>query len=101
MKSWTDLDKGMQHMAVTRNFKNITQLVIEGVLKLDGKRQAQVDALVEQSSSIEMAMKLVMKSPVGKELWVMAKTAAEDAHYNDFGMQITQDNFEENFPLFV
>jgi len=101
MKKWNDLTSDQQIQAVKRNLKNAVLNLIDGNLKLDGKRQAVLDSMVEHSTSIESATKRIMLSPIGKELRSMATIASEDAIYNEFGMQITEDSFDENFPMFV
>lgn len=101
MMTWNDLTKDQQTQAIKRNLKNLSLLLIDGVLKLDAPRQAKLDEIVEHSGNLEVAVKRIFDSALGKELYTMAVTASEDAMYNSQGMQMTVDNFEENFPLFV
>lgn len=101
MKLWDDLSEHEKKQAVKRNLKNITLSLIDGVTQLeDKKRQALLDCILETSTSLEGAVKTVMGSALGKELYSLAKAAAEGGTYNEMGMQVLTEG-EENFPLFI
>lgn len=101
MKTWADLSEHEKKQAVRRNLKSTVLLLIDGILTLEGKEQVLLDSLIERSKSVEGAVMMIMQSPLGQKLYKGAVVASEEASYNDLGMQVTVNNIEEKFPLFI
>lgn len=102
MKTYNELNEHEKRQAVKKQLKILTLLLIDGTSKLDDKtKQARIDFIVQNSTHLLVATKKIMNSFLGKELYNMAKIAAEEATYNDLGMQITTGSLTEEFVLFI